>query len=152
MSLTWDTAAIWMGMALLASLISVRIGISVALVEICVGIVGGNMLAIQPTPWIASLADFGSVVLTFLAGGEIDLAAMKNKWEEGRHAGGYPCRFYCQAVDRLSAWSQDRCKICRCLALDTCLSFWESRGSLHHVAHVHRLDVRHNLGALGTDA
>jgi Kef-type K+ transport system membrane component KefB len=82
MPLTWDTAAIWMGMALLASLISVRIGISVALVEICVGIVGGNVLAIQPTPWIASLAGFGSVVLTFLAGAEIDLAVMKNKWKE----------------------------------------------------------------------
>ena len=82
MSLTWETAAIWMAMALLASLISVRIGISVALVEICVGIIGGNVLAIQPTPWIASLAGFGSVVLTFRAGAEIDLAVMKNKWKE----------------------------------------------------------------------
>ncbi|MDP3092314.1 MAG: hypothetical protein Q8N04_16700 [Nitrospira sp.] len=41
--MTWETAAIWMGMALLASLISVRIGVSVALVEICVGIAGGNV-------------------------------------------------------------------------------------------------------------
>ncbi|MCE9537169.1 MAG: cation:proton antiporter, partial [Nitrospirae bacterium] len=70
MSLTWETAAIWMAMALLASLISARIGISVALVEICVGVVGGNLLDIHPTPWIASLAGFGSVVLTFLAGAE----------------------------------------------------------------------------------
>ncbi len=80
--MTWETAAIWMGMALLASLISVRIGVSVALVEICVGIAGGNMLGIQPTPWIMSLAGFGSVVLTFLAGAEIDVDVMKNKWKE----------------------------------------------------------------------
>jgi len=82
MSLTWETAAIWMAMALLASLISARIGISVALVEICVGVAGGNALDVQPTPWIASLAGFGSVVLTFLAGAEIDVAVMKDKWKE----------------------------------------------------------------------
>ncbi len=80
--MTWETAAIWMGMALLASLISVRIGVSVALVEICVGIAGGNALGVQPAPWILSLAGFGSVVLTFLAGAEIDLDVMKQKWKE----------------------------------------------------------------------
>ena len=69
-------------MALLASLISVPIGVSVALVEICVGIAGGNLFDIQPTPWIMSLAAFGSVVLTFLAGAEIDVDLMKHKWKE----------------------------------------------------------------------
>lgn len=69
-------------MAWVASLISARIGVSVALVEICVWIVGGNLLDVQPTPWIASLAGFGSIVLTFLAGAEIDLDVMKRKWKE----------------------------------------------------------------------
>jgi hypothetical protein len=42
----WFVAAIWMGMAFLASLISIRIGISVASIEILVGIIGlwGNDL------------------------------------------------------------------------------------------------------------
>ena len=65
-------AALWMGLALIASLISIRIGISVALVEIAVGVVGGNFLNLHTNTWIDFLAGFGSVLLTFLAGAEID--------------------------------------------------------------------------------
>jgi hypothetical protein len=39
----WFIAAVWMGLALLASLISIRTGISVALIEIVVGVVVGNL-------------------------------------------------------------------------------------------------------------
>ena len=39
----WFIAAVWMGLALIASLISIRAGISVALVEILVGVVAGNL-------------------------------------------------------------------------------------------------------------
>jgi len=65
-------AAVWMGLALLASLISIRVGISVALIEIGLGVFGGNFLNLQTTPWIDFLAGFGAVLLTFLAGAEID--------------------------------------------------------------------------------
>lgn len=65
-------AALWIGLALLASLISIRVGISVALVEIALGVLGGNVLNLQTTPWIDFLAAFGAVLLTFLAGAEID--------------------------------------------------------------------------------
>ncbi|TAL09330.1 MAG: cation:proton antiporter [Nitrospirae bacterium] len=82
MSFSWEVAAIWIGLALAASLISIRIGVSVALVEILVGMLGGNLLALQPTPWIDFLAGFGSVMLTFLAGAEIDIQVMKEKWRE----------------------------------------------------------------------
>jgi Kef-type K+ transport system membrane component KefB len=73
----WYTAAAWVGLALLASLISMRIGLCVALVEIFLGSVAGNLgthlhTAISPpNAWINFLASFGSVVLTFLAGAEI---------------------------------------------------------------------------------
>ncbi len=77
----WPIAALWIGMALLATLISVRIGVSVALVEICVGITGGNLLDLHPTLWIDVLAALGSVLLTFLAGAEIDLAVVRSKWK-----------------------------------------------------------------------
>src|SRR6266487_3668971 len=73
----WFIAALWMGTALLASLISIRIGISVALVEIFLGVLGGNYLHFQTTPWIDFLASFGSVLLTFLAGAEIDPASFR---------------------------------------------------------------------------
>ena len=102
--MTWETAAIWMGMALLASLISVRIGVSVALVEICVGIAGGNVLGIQPTSWILSLAGFGSVVLTFLAGAEIDLDVMKNKWNETIGIGLASFLVPCLSVMAVAYW------------------------------------------------
>lgn len=70
-------AALWMGLALLASLFSIRLGISVALVEIAVGVVGGNFLGLHTTPWIDFLAAFGAVLLTFLAGAEIDPGALR---------------------------------------------------------------------------
>ncbi len=65
-------AATWMGLALVASLVSIRLGISVALIEIGAGIIGGNFLGLHTTPWIDFLATFGAGLLTFLAGAEID--------------------------------------------------------------------------------
>ncbi len=65
-------AALWVGLAFLASLISIRVGISVALVEIFLGVLAGNVLGVHTTPWIDFIASFGSVLLTFLAGAEID--------------------------------------------------------------------------------
>src|ERR1700681_3125200 len=64
----WLVAAVWMGLALVASIISIRIGISVALIEILVGILAGNFLHVHSAPWIDFLATFGSGLLTFLAG------------------------------------------------------------------------------------
>ncbi len=69
--------ALWMGLALLASLVSIRIGISVALVEIGLGVVGGNFLGLRSTAWIDFLAAFGAVLLTFLAGAEIDPGSLR---------------------------------------------------------------------------
>ncbi len=70
-------AAEWMGLALLASLISIRVGISVALIEIVMGVIGGNFLDLHTTPWIDFLAAFGAVLLTFLAGAEIDPESLR---------------------------------------------------------------------------
>jgi Kef-type K+ transport system membrane component KefB len=82
MDVTWQIAALWIGMALCATLMSVRLGLSVALVEICVGIAGGNLLSLHSTAWIDFLAAVGSVLLTFLAGAEIDLAVLRIRWKE----------------------------------------------------------------------
>ena len=68
----WFTSAIWIGLALLASLISIRVALSVALVEIVVGAVAGNLIDLAATDWINYLAAVGAVLLTFLAGAEID--------------------------------------------------------------------------------
>jgi Kef-type K+ transport system membrane component KefB len=100
----WFIAAVWMGLALIASLISIRIGISVALIEILVGVVAGNLAVgleggtlhigiagagttaghlhhvLQSTEWTNFLALLGSGVLTFLAGAEIDPVSLKANW------------------------------------------------------------------------
>jgi Kef-type K+ transport system membrane component KefB len=79
----WYVAAIWMGLAFLASLISIRAGISVALIEILVGVVAGNIHfgngqhILQTTDWTNFLAMLGSGVLTFLAGAEIDPVSLR---------------------------------------------------------------------------
>jgi Kef-type K+ transport system membrane component KefB len=68
----WLTSSLWLALALLASLISIRLAISVALIEIMIGAVGGNLLGLAPNAWVDYLAGAGSIVLTFLAGAEID--------------------------------------------------------------------------------
>jgi Kef-type K+ transport system membrane component KefB len=74
----WFIAATWMALALIASLVSIWSGISVALIEILVGVVAGNFLHLQAnTNWINFLALLGSGVLTFLAGAEIDPGSLK---------------------------------------------------------------------------
>jgi Kef-type K+ transport system membrane component KefB len=73
----WLVAAVWMALALAASLVSIRVGISVALIEILIGVLAGNFLGIHSTPWIDFLATFGSGLLTFLAGAEIDPEALR---------------------------------------------------------------------------
>lgn len=66
----------------LGSLISVETGISVALIEITLGVIGGNFLGISPTPWLTFLAGFGGILLTFLAGAEVDLVILREKAKE----------------------------------------------------------------------
>ena len=73
-------AAIWIGLAFVASLISIRFGLSVALAEILLGVFGGNVLHISTNSWIDFLASFGSVLLTFLAGAEIDPVSLRRHW------------------------------------------------------------------------
>lgn len=73
----WLTASVWMGLAFLASVISVRVGVAVALVEIVLGCIAGNAWHLQTTPWVDFLASVGSVLLTFLAGAEIDPGSLR---------------------------------------------------------------------------
>ena len=73
----WLTSALWIGLALAASLISIRLALSVALVEIMVGAFGGNLFGMPLAPWINYLAGFGAILLTFLAGGEVDMEVVR---------------------------------------------------------------------------
>jgi Kef-type K+ transport system membrane component KefB len=66
-------AAILSGAVLLASMVSVQVGVSVALIELAFGIGLGNVFSLDPDQsWLVLIAGFASVVLTFLAGAEVD--------------------------------------------------------------------------------
>jgi Kef-type K+ transport system membrane component KefB len=75
-------AALWIGLALVAALGSIPLGISVALLEIFLGFLAGNTIHLGTTPWIDFLAGTGSVVLTFLAGAEIEPHALRANFRE----------------------------------------------------------------------
>jgi Kef-type K+ transport system membrane component KefB len=112
----WLIAALWMGMALVASLISIRVGISVALIEILVGVVAGNFLGIhQTTQWIDFLAMLGSGVLTFLAGAEIDPASLKANFKASLIIGilSFAIPFICiwMIAQHLLGWSLQQAQI-----------------------------------------
>ncbi len=73
----------------LASLFSLRFGLSVAIVEILFGVAAGNFLGLQqPEAWMTYLAGFGGIVLTFLAGAEVDLGLLRAKAKESLWIGG----------------------------------------------------------------
>jgi Kef-type K+ transport system membrane component KefB len=72
MAQVWLASALWLGLALLASIISIRVAMSVALIEIMVGAVAGNIVGLTINDWVNFLAGFGAILLTFLAGTEID--------------------------------------------------------------------------------
>ncbi len=72
----------WFLLALVAAVLSVKLGISVALMEIAVGVVGGNAFQIEITPWVTFLAGIAAVLLTFMAGTEIDPVQLRKNLKE----------------------------------------------------------------------
>jgi len=104
----WFLAALWVGLALLATLLAIWFRVSTALSEIVVGTVaqliigaavGGTGLAAQ-TPWVGFLAGTGAIVLTFLAGAELDPTVFRVKWREATVVGlaGFLAPFFGCAV------------------------------------------------------
>jgi glutathione-regulated potassium-efflux system ancillary protein KefC len=81
---------LWLGLALIASLLSIWFRISTALSEIVVGtiaqwIIGaaiGSALLGTDESWVRFLSGIGAIVLTFLAGAELDPVVFGLKWKE----------------------------------------------------------------------
>jgi Kef-type K+ transport system membrane component KefB len=72
-------AAVLSAAVLVASVVSVEIGVTVALVELSLGVVVGNAFDVHSQGWLDFVASFGSIVLTFLAGIEVDAAYMRRR-------------------------------------------------------------------------
>jgi Kef-type K+ transport system membrane component KefB len=75
----WLVAALWMSLAAVSALVAIQLKIPAALVEIIIGIVAGNLIALHTNSWIDFLAGFGSIMLTFLAGAEIDPVVLRRQ-------------------------------------------------------------------------
>jgi Kef-type K+ transport system membrane component KefB len=74
-------AAVLAATILLASMVSVEIGISVALIELGAGVVVGNALNIDVPSWLSFLGSFAGILLTFLAGAEVDVLQLRREWK-----------------------------------------------------------------------
>src|SRR5271155_2090249 len=95
MTSVWALASLWLGLALLASLLVIWFRISSALSEIVVGtiaqliigaVVGAAVLGTNES-WVKFLSGIGAIVLTFLAGAELDPEVFRLKWKEAAAVG-----------------------------------------------------------------
>lgn len=83
-------AAVWLSLAVLSSILAYHLRISIALVEICVGVVTaaiasslGMLDALgNNEEWIRFVASSGAILLTFLAGAELEPSVMRKKLKE----------------------------------------------------------------------
>lgn len=90
METMFGIAALWLGLAVLSTIIAYHLRISIALIEICVGVVAAAVATHFFGPdsfgnnfeWLRFLAATGAVLLTFLAGAELDPRVIRTKWKE----------------------------------------------------------------------
>ena len=91
MTETWTLAALWLGLALLAGLASIWLRVATALSEIIVGVVAGAVIGTMAMgvdqEWVKFLAGAGAIILTFLAGAELDPEVFRRQWREATAVG-----------------------------------------------------------------
>src|SRR5215470_2300639 len=80
-------AAALAGVILLASTVSVEIGISVALIELLLGVIVGNAFHVDVPSWLSFVGSFAGIVLTFLAGAEVDVPQFRREWRASMSIG-----------------------------------------------------------------
>jgi Kef-type K+ transport system membrane component KefB len=80
-------AAVLAGTVLLASAISVEIGLSVALIELLAGVIVGNAAHVGVPDWLSFIGSFAGIVLTFQAGAEVDIGQLRREWRASTSIG-----------------------------------------------------------------
>jgi Kef-type K+ transport system membrane component KefB len=75
----WLIAGLWMALAAASGFLAIRLKMPAALVEIIIGMLAGNLIALRTNAWIDFVAGFGSILLTFLAGAEIDPTVLRRQ-------------------------------------------------------------------------
>jgi len=117
-------AALWLGLAVLSAVVAYHLRVSIALVEICVGVIAaavagyfGKVDALgSNSEWLRFLAASGAVLLTFLAGAELEPDVMRTKLKEVTAVGlvGFFAPFLgCTALARyLLGWNLQASLLC----------------------------------------
>jgi Kef-type K+ transport system membrane component KefB len=100
-------ATILVGAALAASMISVELGISVALIELGLGVAVGNALDVTTPDWLVLLAGFAGILLTFLAGAEVDVPQLKREWRASAAIGAVSFAAPFLAATAFAYWALD---------------------------------------------
>ena len=99
----------------IAGTISIELGISAAIIEIIFGVIAGNVLNIHPTQWLTFIASVGGILLTFLAGTEVNLDVMRDKFKESMLIGCLsfllPFLFAFAYTYYIAGWTLDAAKI-----------------------------------------
>jgi len=75
----WAFAVVWLALATAAAFIARRVGLAAALVEILLGVLAGNLIGLRSNAWVDFIAGFASIMLTFLAGAEIEPAVLRRQ-------------------------------------------------------------------------
>src|SRR6266542_5789123 len=83
-----ELATLAFAVILIASMFSVELAISSAIIELVFGVLAGNVGHLSSTPWIDFFASFAGVLLTFLAGAEVDPRVLKERPKEAVAIGG----------------------------------------------------------------
>lgn len=90
MESAFTTASLWMALAIVSTVLAKHLRLSSALLEICVGAAAAAVIDSiwgagstgADAPWLRFLAAMGAVLLTFLAGAELEPEVMRAKWKE----------------------------------------------------------------------
>src|SRR6266700_6267241 len=68
-------------------MVSIELGLSVALIELVAGVVVGNAAHIDVPTWLSFIGSFAGIVLTFQAGAEVDLPQLRREWKASTSIG-----------------------------------------------------------------
>ncbi len=100
---------------LLASMVSIEIGLSVALIELAAGVAVGNLFTVSVPDWLSFVGTFAGVMLTFLAGAEVDVPQFRREWQASISIGAVsfaaPFVVALGACYWLAGWNRDQAEI-----------------------------------------
>ncbi|TFE69207.1 potassium transporter Kef [Methylacidiphilum sp. Yel] len=110
---TWFLASFWIALAIFSALLALQFRVSAALIEIIIGIFGQYLATflfgktgLNPKEgWITFLAGLGAIMLTFMAGSELDPTSFRKQWKEATFIGlltifvpFFSCSFFAHAI------------------------------------------------------